>query len=1008
MASFIRKASLKLDKRLRLERTSSGHNVEAAKKGLEEGCLRLSEAISFEQFYDIISDTLRLILDNVSEVLVFCHDASIDKLVSTGSVNHPLPGYGICKQTKDLGLRKVFRILDAHDPLCQLLSLSNHFILPEGNKVLCSPIQDRHTKKTILFLVVICNELTHDSKENLDYLEKHIAATWYRLNQLQTPSVVASTSSELDYESKKILKLCGELYDRDGERLQQKLLHFLQEQLDCQHCILFFVGEDNSIFSHVTLPNRPKCELFFPISTNSFGTAIHKKCPVVLSDITAVEREQLEKCFGVELHNMLCMPVESRSDQSHVIALFCAFNKRRPAASAADSSNTNTPTNTITQNNNYSSSSSVPHTGTTSSVTSATGSAAVGSGASQTVAFADFDAMDEIKAHNTFRYTTTVLTSTIAYQKEKRLKTQTETMLNVAKNLFSQLEDMTELLKLVMQEARNLCNAERCSLFLVNENRQQLVAKVFDGGEATNEIRIPIDKGIAGQVATTGEILNIKDAYEHPLFFTGVDQKTGFRTRAILCFPIIDGDQVIGVAELCNKIAGNSFSTEDVEVAKAFSIYCAIAIAHSLLYRKVQQAQKKILLTNELMLYHMKNLSVDEVTALLSEERENVCEKWPGIDSFLFNARLTIPYCETVRCVLNMFHELGFISRWHLDMDTLVQFSLTVKQGYREGVSYHNWWHAFSVAHFFYLICKNSKHSVANQLSDLETFVTFIACLCHDIDHRGTNNSFEINSKSTLASLYSSQGSVMERHHFAQTVAILNSGSCNIFSSLPDNQFKGALDILQNNILATDLAHHFKIMGKLKEMAIHGYKVDDDKHHEMLLCLIMTSCDLSDQTKDWNNLIEVAESLYEEFFNQGDLEREMGAQPNEMMDRHRAHIPEQQISFLDNVAIPTFQLLSDFLPETQEALDEVHLNRRRWDVVKSEVGDRNIMVKGKLDIKHLDVDRLLREKESEAANNSSPDTHNAVDTHSGSESHNSTSNQNNNNTSQNCVANSKH
>ena len=133
----------------------------------------------------------------------------------------------------------------------------------------------------------------------------------------------------------------------------------------------------------------------------------------------------------------------------------------------------------------------------------------------------------------------------------------------------------------------------RCSLFLVNENRQQLVAKVFDGGEvresgkpakpgetAVSEIRIPIDKGIAGLVATTGEILNIKDAYEHPLFFTGVDKKTGFRTRAILCFPIIDGDQVIGVAELCNKIAGTCFTAEDVEVAKAFSIYCAIAIAH--------------------------------------------------------------------------------------------------------------------------------------------------------------------------------------------------------------------------------------------------------------------------------------------------------------------------------------------------------------------------------------------------------------------------------------------
>ena len=57
--------------------------------------------------------------------------------------------------------------------------------------------------------------------------------------------------------------------------------------------------------------------------------------------VVQVEREQLQKCFGCELHNMLCIPVESRSDQSHVIALFCAFNKRTPPQSA---SNSHTPT----------------------------------------------------------------------------------------------------------------------------------------------------------------------------------------------------------------------------------------------------------------------------------------------------------------------------------------------------------------------------------------------------------------------------------------------------------------------------------------------------------------------------------------------------------------------------------------------------------------------------------------------------------------------------------------
>lgn len=58
--------------------------------------------------------------------------------------------------------------------------------------------------------------------------------------------------------------------------------------------------------------------------------------------------------------------------------------------------------------------------------------------------------------------------------------------------------------------------------------------------QVQNEFRIPADQGIAGHVATTGQILNIKDAYSHPLFYRGVDDSTGFKTRNILCFPIKD------------------------------------------------------------------------------------------------------------------------------------------------------------------------------------------------------------------------------------------------------------------------------------------------------------------------------------------------------------------------------------------------------------------------------------------------------------------------------------
>ena len=70
-------------------------------------------------------------------------------------------------------------------------------------------------------------------------------------------------------------------------------------------------------------------------------------------------------------------------------------------------------------------------------------------------------------------------------------------------------------------------------------------------------LRIKIGQGIAGYVAKMGRLVNIRDAYKHPMFFKDVDKTTGFVTRNILCFPIKDSsDDIVGVAELVNKIGG--------------------------------------------------------------------------------------------------------------------------------------------------------------------------------------------------------------------------------------------------------------------------------------------------------------------------------------------------------------------------------------------------------------------------------------------------------------------
>ncbi|KAK4294226.1 hypothetical protein Pmani_033128 [Petrolisthes manimaculis] len=139
---------------------------------------------------------------------------------------------------------------------------------------------------------------------------------------------------------------------------------------------------------------------------------------------------------------------------------------------------------------------------------------------------------------------------------------------------------------------------------------------------------------------------------------------------------------------------------------------------------------------------------------------------------------------------------------------------------------------------------------------------------------------------------------------------------------------------MRDIILATDLAHHLRIVSELREIAASGYDSTNPRHHQLLICLLMTAADLSDQTKDWHSSKHVAELIYKEFFTQGDLEKAMGNMPLEMMDREKAFIPELQLQFLDDVAIPVYEIVAKMFPEAVEPYNNVKANFRHWSRLK--------------------------------------------------------------------------
>ncbi|KER33343.1 hypothetical protein T265_00833 [Opisthorchis viverrini] len=523
----------------------------------------------------------------------------------------------------------------------------------------------------------------------------------------------------------------------------------------------------------------------------------------------------------------------------------------------------------------------------------------------------EFTPTDENIVQECMLYTLPLLRYSLAYLNERANTARSDEMLKVAGSIFTHMMDLTDLLLMIMQEARNLTKAERCSVFLLDRETNTLVAKVLDGLPTSphknlpEEIRLNPDQGIAGNVATTGELLNIKDAYKHPLFYRGVDEETGFRTRNILCFPIKDEENgIVGVAQLCNKIGFPHFTHADEELAKAFAVYCCISIVH------VSEEKAEWLTT----------CNIPSVKTLL-----------PNPASFLSIPREIKSEDDSFLALLGMFEDLELINKWRLSRRTLAHFILMVCRGYRNP-PYHNWTHAFSVTHFIY-ICGKNLPLTGNFLKDIEFLALFVASLCHDIDHRGTNNAFQLQSKSLLAALYSSDGSVLERHHFSQTICILNTPGCNIFERFSEKEYGQMLDLIRDIILATDLAHHINISANQKQMVAQGYDVNNGEHHQLLLALLMTAADLSDQTKSWQNTVGVAKLIYEEFFRQGDLEKAIGQNPVDSMDRERACVPQLQISFLDYIISPLYETFVKLFPQANAVIANIRRNRSRWKYI---------------------------------------------------------------------------
>ncbi|WP_263832624.1 HD domain-containing phosphohydrolase [Sulfurospirillum oryzae] len=158
--------------------------------------------------------------------------------------------------------------------------------------------------------------------------------------------------------------------------------------------------------------------------------------------------------------------------------------------------------------------------------------------------------------------------------------------------VINKTKSLNDVLESIANFARDILQADRCSIFVHDAHKEELWSKVAHG---TEPIRISTKKGVAGNAALSKEIQIVVDAYNDYRFNQDVDKKTGYLTHTILAVPLLDNQEnTIGVFQALNKKDG-IFTNSDAELLLLISNYAASAIENAILYDKLRDTQTKII-----------------------------------------------------------------------------------------------------------------------------------------------------------------------------------------------------------------------------------------------------------------------------------------------------------------------------------------------------------------------------------------------------------------------------
>ncbi|XP_054724597.1 cAMP and cAMP-inhibited cGMP 3',5'-cyclic phosphodiesterase 10A-like [Uloborus diversus] len=354
---------------------------------------------------------------------------------------------------------------------------------------------------------------------------------------------------------------------------------------------------------------------------------------------------------------------------------------------------------------------------------------------------------------------------------------------------------------------------------------------------------------------------------------------------------------------------------QDSEASK--SVEDRIRTVEEISERSLRHLQ--ILLINRSFLSYPFKWNRDELSDLL--ELPDPVESIHKINSHSFKYT-DVPVDQINRYFIHMVKNL--LGKHAFPMPELCYFLCTLKRNYYK-VEYHNYNHALSHAQCMYWVLLKNP----GLFTELEMKALMIASLAHDVGHPGFNEGYLKTFRGGLEKLYHTP--MLENHHVQTCFLILQDINCNVFRDFNADDYKTILSEVQHAIISTSLNRYKMQTENLRHLIASGLDLAQEQERGALKSVLMMVCDLGGCWKPWQEHKSTVWCLYKEFFNQGDKEQLFGVDSIPQMQRKNSdQIPKYQISFLETMVLPIFQIAAEALPNIKKIVESTQENLELW------------------------------------------------------------------------------